>query len=99
MPFFIEIMNAVSRKNLGMENTEHDVRVKFCFLYSVLMNERWHELSLLKRVNTILIIEGGCTKKVCTVLCICTGSSGGLALRYPVLKEVTIFETFCKHPE
>ena len=67
VPFFIEIMNAVSGKNLGMENTELDVCVKFCFLYSVLMNERWHELSLLKRVNTILIIEGGCTNKVCTV--------------------------------
>ena len=49
VPFFIEIMNAVSGKNLGMENTELDVRVKFCFLYSVVMNERWHELSLLKR--------------------------------------------------
>ena len=35
VPFFIEIMNAVSGKNLGMENTELDVRVKFCFLYSV----------------------------------------------------------------
>ena len=89
VPFFIEIMNAVSGKNLGMENTELDVSVKFCFLYSVysvLMNERWHELSLLKRVfskkkfhrppppvlydrslNTIFIIEGGCTKKVFTV--------------------------------
>ena len=67
VPFFIEIMNAVSGKNLGTENTELEVRVKFCFLYSVLMNERGHELSLLKRVNTILIIEGGCTKKVCTV--------------------------------
>ena len=52
VPFFIEIMNAVSGKNLGMENTELDVRVKFCFLYSVLINERWHELSLLKRVRT-----------------------------------------------
>jgi len=28
------------------------------------MSERWHELSLLKRVNTILIIEGGCTKQL-----------------------------------
>ena len=52
---------------LGMENTGLDVRVKFYFLYSVLMNEKWQELSLLKRVSTILIIEGGCTKKVCTV--------------------------------
>ena len=50
-----------------MENTELDVRVKFYFLYSVLMNEKWQELSLLKRVSTILTIEGGCTKKVCTV--------------------------------
>ena len=67
VPCFIEIMNAVYRKNLGMENTELDVRVKFWFLYSALMNERWHELSSLKRVNTILVIEGRCTKKVCTV--------------------------------
>ena len=67
VPFFIEIMNAVSGNNLGKENTELDVRVKFCFIYSVLMNERWHGLSLLKRGNKILIIEGGCTKKVCTV--------------------------------
>ena len=52
---------------LGMENTGLDVRVKFYFLYSVLMNEKWQELSLLKRVSTILIIEGGYTKKVCTV--------------------------------
>ena len=54
-------------KLLGMENTGLDVRVKFYFLYSVLMNEKWQELSLLKRVSTILIIEGGYTKKVCTV--------------------------------
>ena len=54
---------------LGMENTGLDVRVKFYFIYSVLMNEKWQELSLymLKRVSTILITEGGCTKKVCTV--------------------------------
>ena len=64
VPYLIEIMNAVSGKNTGIEGTTHDLRVKFSFLYSVLMSERWHELSLLKRVNTILIIEGGCTKKV-----------------------------------
>ena len=64
VPYLIEIMNAVSGKNTGIEGTTHDLRVKFSFLYSVLTSERWHELSLLKRVNTILIIEGGCTKKV-----------------------------------
>ena len=63
VPYLIEIMNAVSGKNTGIEGTTHDLRVKFSFLYAVLMSERWHELSLLKRVDTILIIEGGCTKK------------------------------------
>ena len=63
IPFLIEIMNAVSGKNTGIEETKHELRVKFSFLYSVLMSERWHELSLLKRVNTILVIEGGCTKQ------------------------------------
>ena len=64
IPYVIEIMNAVSGRNTGIEGTAHDLRVKFSFLYSVLMSERWHELSLLKRVNTILMIEGGCTKTV-----------------------------------
>lgn len=64
IPYLIEIMNAVSGTNTGIEGTKRDLRVKFSFLYSILMSERWHELSLLKRVNTILIIEGGCTKQV-----------------------------------
>ena len=35
------------------------------------MNERLHELSLLKCTNTILIIESGFTKKVrCSDVCI-----------------------------
>jgi len=42
--------------------------VKYSFLYSILMNERWHELNLVKRVNTVLIIEGGCTKKVSNII-------------------------------
>ena len=32
------------------------------------MNERWHELNLVKCVNTVLVIEGGCTKKVSDIL-------------------------------
>lgn len=59
IPFVIHIMNAVSGKD-----TNTDLRVKYSFLYSILMNERWHELSVLKRVNTVLVIEGGCTKQV-----------------------------------
>ena len=64
IPFLIQIMNAVCGKDTGIEETKNELRVKFSFLYSVLMSERWHELSLLKRDNTILIIEGGCTKQV-----------------------------------
>ena len=60
IPFVITITNAVCGKSF----TTADLRVKYGFIYSILMSERWHELSLLKRVNTVLIIEGGCTKKV-----------------------------------
>jgi hypothetical protein len=59
--FLVDIFNAVSGKN-GL--VEIATRVKYGFVYSVLMNERWHELSLVKRVNTVLVIEGGCTKQV-----------------------------------
>ena len=61
IPFLVDIFNAVSGKN-GL--VEIATRVKYGFVYSVLMNERWHELSLVKRVNTVLVIEGGCTKQV-----------------------------------
>ena len=45
-----------------------EFQVKNSFLYSILMNERWHELNLVNRVNTVLIIEGGCTKKVSNII-------------------------------
>lgn len=64
IPFLIDIFDSVSGKKGDIESTKHESRVKYSFLYSVLMNERWHELSLLKRLNTILVIEGGCTKQV-----------------------------------
>ena len=63
-PFFVELMNAMSGNNIDIEDTKHELRVKYSFLYSILMNERWHELSLIKRMITILIIEGGCSKNV-----------------------------------
>ena len=62
-PYLVEIMNAVSGKKSAAE-TKRELQVKYSFLYSILMNERWHELNLVKRVNSVLIIEGGCTKKV-----------------------------------
>ena len=59
----IEFMNAISGEK-SIEDMSEIKRVKYSFLYSVLMNERWHELNLVKRVNTVLVIEGGCTKQV-----------------------------------
>ena len=61
-------MNAVSGKENSVAETKLEVQVKYSFLYLILMNERWHELNLVKRVNTILIIEGGCTKKVSNIM-------------------------------
>ena len=64
-PFLVELMNAIVGNDLScIEDTNRELRVKYSFLYSILMNERWHELSLVKRVNTVLVIEGGCTKQV-----------------------------------
>lgn len=62
--YLVEIMNAVSGKEKSAAETKRELQVKYSFLYSILMNERWHYLNLVKRVNKVLIIEGGCTKKV-----------------------------------
>ena len=63
VPFIVDIFNAVSG-NTSTEDIKDGLKVKYCFLYSILMHERWNELNLLKCVNTILAIEGGCTKQV-----------------------------------
>ena len=42
--------------------TKHDVKVKLCFIYSVLLNTRWSHLSLFQRINSVLMIES--VKKV-----------------------------------
>ena len=57
-------MNAVSGKENSVVEKQIELQVKYSFLYPILMSERWHELNLVKRVNTVLIIEGECTKHV-----------------------------------
>ena len=71
LPFLVELMNAVSNNDSDIEGTGHELVVKYSFLYSILMSERWHELSLVKRMITVLTIEGGCSKQVSksTVYC------------------------------
>lgn len=60
-PFLIDIFNAVSGLK---EDISRELQVKYSFIYSILMNIRWYELSVVQRVNTVLMIEGGCTKQV-----------------------------------
>ena len=49
IPFLITLMNNVA----GKDSIKADLRVKYSFLYSILMSERWHELSILKRIMTV----------------------------------------------
>ena len=63
-PFLIDLMNATTGNPVDIDNTTEEVKVKYCFLYSILMNMRWHELSLFQRINTVLLIEGGCGKQL-----------------------------------
>ena len=58
----IDIFNTVTG-NMG-ESTAPKLKMKYVNIYSILMNERWHEFSLVQRVNTLLMIEGGCSKQV-----------------------------------
>ena len=67
-PFLVELMNAVSGKVNSDTETKLELQVKYSFFSSILMNERWHELNLVKRVNTVLIVESGCTKKVSDII-------------------------------
>ncbi|CAB4015153.1 Hypothetical predicted protein, partial [Paramuricea clavata] len=62
-PFFIDILNAVAGEMCDLADTPASLRVKYCLIYSILMNQRWHELSLLQRINTVLMIRGGSSKQ------------------------------------
>lgn len=61
LPMLIKIFDAITGKNV--EEVE-SLKIKYSFVYAILMNCRWHELSVLQRFHTILAIEGGCSKKV-----------------------------------
>lgn len=61
-PFFSQILQVMASKNENIPMK--DLAPKFSFIYSILMCSRWNELSSFKRVMTILLIEGGCSKKV-----------------------------------
>ena len=60
-PFLCKLLVQLSSKVEMVDS----IKPKLCLIYSMLMSSRWHELSFFKRVTTILLIEGGCSKKVC----------------------------------
>ena len=67
-PFLVDIFSAVSGIKLGIESIPKKAMVKFCFIYSILMNIKWNRLSLMQKMNTTLMLEGGGSRKVCTSL-------------------------------
>lgn len=64
IPFFLDVLNAISGQTCDISDTPPILRVKYAFIYSILMNKRWHELSLVQRINTVLMIRGGGNKQV-----------------------------------
>ena len=64
-PFLVDVFNVVAGKMCSATDTPKESRIKYSLIYSILMNHRWHELSLLQRVNSVLMIEGGGTARVC----------------------------------
>ena len=64
VPFVVDVLNAISGLTCDIDDTPQCMQVKYCFVYSILMNNRWHELSLLQRMNTVLMIRGGGHKQV-----------------------------------
>ena len=51
-PILVEFMSAIAGEERKMDDIGEILRVKYSFLYSILMSERWHELNLVKHVNS-----------------------------------------------
>ena len=60
----VDLFNAISNQKVEARNTPEAIQQKYTLVYSILMNIRWHELSLLQRINSVLLIEGGCSQEV-----------------------------------
>ena len=60
-PLLIDVLKTVSGST---GKIEQPLKLKFTLIYSILMQQRWHELSLFQRVNTVQVIKGKCSKEV-----------------------------------
>ena len=63
-PLLADLFMTMTKQRCHPNNASEEIIVKGCFVYSIIMHSRWHELSLMQRLNTVLIIEGGCSKQV-----------------------------------
>ena len=63
-PYLIDIFNAVTGRKTVCKEATNDLMLPYCLMYSIMMKIRWRKLSLMQRVNSVLFIEGGCSKQV-----------------------------------
>ena len=56
-PILYDVMKAVSKDSKSAVP-------RLCLCYGILLQERNHELSLIQRVNTVLLSEGNASKQV-----------------------------------
>ena len=62
--FVVQILKALSQKDYTSNDPEimDTLKPKFCMIYDICLSTRWHELSSLKRLFTVSLIEGGSSK-------------------------------------
>ena len=60
-PFFIDVLSGMSGVCTDFIDVPENVKIKFCFIYAILMNIRWSKLSVMQRMNATMMIEGGGT--------------------------------------
>ena len=63
-PFFIDVLSGMSGVCTDFIDVPENVKIKFCFIYAILMNIRWSKLSVMQRMNATMMIEGGGSRKV-----------------------------------
>ena len=73
LSFLVKTLKVIICKDYTDE-TKHDVKVKLCFIYSVLLNARWSHLSLFQRINSVLMIENVSSKKIDLYVSFCNSS-------------------------
>ena len=59
-PLLLRIFDSVTNKSI----TDKSMESKYAIVYAILMNARWHELTYLQRIISLLAIEGGCSTEV-----------------------------------